>query len=474
MNREKQLVKNTAIITIGKIGTQFVSFFLLPLYTKLLSTEEYGIVDLLNTYITLLVPIVTLQIEQSLFRYLIDYREDENGKKKIITTVILSVIVQCLIYLGIYIIIGRFIQNEYKYFLATNVVACIFSSIMLQISRGLGDNLTYTKGTFISAISIILFNILFIVGFNMGAYGMIISSLISNLLSATYIFIKKKVIKYIDIKTLNLKKLKEMYKYSVPLIPNAISWWVVNASDRTIITTVLGTSANGIYSAANKFSNLFIVFYNIFNITWTEAAAVHINDQDKEEFFSKIINTSFRIFSCIGLLIIAIMPFLFNILINEKFGEAYYQIPILMLSTLFNIVVGLFSVVYVAKKLTKEIAKTSIISAMINIISNMLLIRYIGLYAASISTVIAYFVMAITRYFDIKKYIKIKISKKLILSITIIMILLFITYYYNNIYMNFIMLFVTMIYSIIVNRDLIKIIKPVLQKVKIKFQKGER
>ena len=76
MNREKQLVKNTVIITIGKICTQMISFFLLPLYTSILTTEEYGVVDLLNTLVSLFIPIVTFQIEQAVFRYLINTRND--------------------------------------------------------------------------------------------------------------------------------------------------------------------------------------------------------------------------------------------------------------------------------------------------------------------------------------------------------------------------------------------------------------
>ena len=74
MNREKGLIKNTLIITIGKICTQLITFFLLPLYTSILSTEEYGIVDLLNTLVSLLLPIITFQVEQAVFRKLIDNR----------------------------------------------------------------------------------------------------------------------------------------------------------------------------------------------------------------------------------------------------------------------------------------------------------------------------------------------------------------------------------------------------------------
>lgn len=81
MSRSKELVKNTAILTIGKMCTQFVSFLLLPLYTALLSTEEYGIVDLFTTYIALILPLVCWQLDQGIFRFMIDCREDETKTK---------------------------------------------------------------------------------------------------------------------------------------------------------------------------------------------------------------------------------------------------------------------------------------------------------------------------------------------------------------------------------------------------------
>ena len=111
MSREKTLFKNTLIITIGKVCTQLITFFLLPLYTAILSTEEYGTVDLLNTLVSLLLPIVTFQVEQAVFRNLIDIRENEDAKKKIISTGIFSVILQCIVYIGIFFLISPFFEN---------------------------------------------------------------------------------------------------------------------------------------------------------------------------------------------------------------------------------------------------------------------------------------------------------------------------------------------------------------------------
>ena len=129
MSREKNLAKNTIIITIGKVCTQLITFFLLPLYTGILSTEEYGIVDLLNTLVSLMLPIITFQVEQAVFRELIEVRNNNKEKTKIISTTVITVISQCILYLILFAIISPFINNNYKLFLATNVITYIFITI---------------------------------------------------------------------------------------------------------------------------------------------------------------------------------------------------------------------------------------------------------------------------------------------------------------------------------------------------------
>lgn len=466
MSREKTLVKNTAIITVGKICTQMISFFLLPLYTALLSTEEYGTVDLLNTLVSLMLPIVTFQIEQAVFRRLIDKRDNNDEIKKVISTTIFTVFSQIIIYVLLFFIISPFINNDYKFFLLTNVMACIFSSIMLQISRGLGDNKNYAIGSFITAASTVILNVIFIVGFRFGAYGMLMASLSGNILCGIYIFIVKKIYNYISIKKWDKQLLKTMWRYSLPLIPNAISWWIFNSSDRMIVTYFLGIGQNGILSASYKFSNLYITIYNIFNMTWTESASLHINDKDAGDFLSNTMNVVLRLFTAICFGIIAFMPFVFPIMINEKFSESYYQIPILMLATLFNVMVGLLSVIYIAKKNTKAVAKTSIMAAIINLFVNLSLIKFVGLYAASISTLVSYLAMSIYRYFDVQKYVKIRIDKKFLIVAFIMMPILLISYYINNLCLNIIMVLIVCLYALITN---LKTLNIMLDFVKRKF-----
>ncbi len=464
MSKGKDLAKNTAIVSIGKICTQLITFFLLPVYTAVLSNEEYGVVDLLNTLTSLLLPIATLQIEQGIFRYLLDCRENKEKQTTLITTVSKFILVQSAICILIFLCTSPFIHNEYKYFLMANLLMGILSSISLQICRGLGDNKTYAVGSFITGALTVILNVIFIVAFKWGAYGMLIATAISNLLCAIYVFVKKKVYKYIDIKQNDKKLLKDTIKYSVPLIPNMISWWIVSASDRTIISAVIGVAQNGIYSAANKFSGIFSTLYSVFNLTWTESASININSEDRDEFFSKIFDFIVRFFGSLCLGTIAVMPFVFGILVNEKFAESYYQIPILILGSVFNILVSFLGSVYVAKKLTKEIAKTSIIAAIINIVVNIALINQIGLYAASISTVIAYFAMFIYRWIDVKKYVSIKTNKALIAVLSVSFLVAIITYYLKMKIISIVVLLAVIIIAIYINKDGAKYLTEIVKK----------
>ena len=468
MSKEKTLLKNTAIVTIGKICTQLISFFLLPLYTTFLTAKEYGVVDILNTLISLLIPVLTFQLDQGIFRFLIDNRENEDGQKKLLSTITVFIFRQIAFYLIIFLLISPWIANEYKYFLASNLIASACANILLQVARGLGDNTKYTIGSFLSGTVTIVLNLILIAGLKLGAYGMLYSSLIGNIMCIVYVLTSLKLYKKISFKGYNKTVLKEVLKYSVPLIPNAISWWVVNVSDRIIITYFMNVAVNGIYSVANKFSAVLTTIYGVFNITWTEAVSVNFKSKDRDEFFNRILDVTIRFFGALCLGMIAYMPFVFKILINEAFAEAYMQIPILIIGAMFNILVSFLGTIYVAKKLTKEIAKISLVTAIINIVINVALINFIGLYAASISTLVAWMVMFIYRYIDCKKYVKLKANLKIILPMIGIGIITLISYYLNNSLICLLIAIIVTIYTVAIN---LKNMKFLLSSVKGKFAK---
>ena len=246
-----------------------------------------------------------------------------------------------------------------------------------------------------------------------------------------------------------------MNKYSIPLIPNGVSWWIVNVSDRSIITFIMGSGANGLYAISNKFPTILSSLTGIFNLSWSESTALHIDSPDRDSFFSDIANTVIKLFTALGVGMIACLPFVFPLMINTKYRDAYLYIPPLIIGTMFNVSLCLYNQIYLAKKLSKQVATTTIIGAIVNIIINVLLIRHIGLYAAAVSTAISYAVMALYRHFDLKKYISIKYESGLFIKTFIMFTLAIVSYYYNHIISNIITLIIVCLYAFLLNRSFI-------------------
>ncbi len=436
---------------MGRVCTQLISYFLLPLYTSFLATKEYGLVDLIQTYVTLLVPVITLELEMSVFRFLIDCRGKEKDTKKLMSNNFFVLGVSLLSFSILYIIFTSFVTIPFRWLVLFDIFVCVLSGNFLQVARGFGKTVDYSISCILTGVTTILSNIVLICYFHMGAEGMILSMTLANFICSLYLFFRLKMYQYIQFTQVDKKLIKEMNRYSIPLIPNGISWWIVNASDRSIIALVLGASANGLYAISNKFPTIISSLTGVFNLSWSESAALHINSADRDEFFSDITNTIMKLFTCLGVGMIACMPFIFPFFIHNRYLEAYNYIPFLVLGTVFNVAICLYSQVYLAKKLSKQVASTAILGAIINIVINVIFIRKIGLYAAAISTMISYFVMMVYRHIDLKKYVHIRLEKGFILKTICIFTFSIYLYYQNNIYLNILNLTVVCIYSLWLN-----------------------
>ena len=452
MNKKKQLAKNTIIIFMGRVCTQLISYFLLPLYTSYLSKKQYGVVDLIQSYVTLLVPIITLELEMSIFRYLIDSRGKEKNTRKLISNNFFVLGVSLGIFSLLYLIVSSFINIPYRFLVLFDIIVCVLSGNFLQIARGFGKTVDYSVSCLLTGATTILSNIFFICFMGMRADGMILSMALANGICSLYLFFRLKLYSYIHFSLVDRKLLREMFHYSIPLIPNGVSWWIVNISDRSIITFVLGEGANGLYAISNKFPTIISSLTGVFNLSWSESAALHIDSSDRDEFFSDIFNTVMKLFTAMGVGMIACMPFAFPLFINSEFQEAYYYIPFLVLGAVFNVAICIYSQVYLAKKLSKQVASTAVLGAIINIILNVIFIKKYGLYAAAASTAISYFAMMVYRHIDLKKYVNITVEKGLVLKSIVMFTFAIFLYYQRNLSLQIINLLVACIYAFFLNK----------------------
>ncbi len=463
MNQKKELIKNTIIISIGKFSTQLVSFLLLPLYTSLLTTSEYGEYDFLNTISIFLIPCVTLLMEEGMFRFLIDAKTNKSKGEVFSATFIFSIL-SFLIWSILILIVGTILHYPYTIYLIFYILASLLSSLAGSTARGLSKFKIYSVFCFLSSLSTILLNILFIVGLKMGLESLFISYIIGNCLVSIWLLLKIKVFSYVKISNINKNVAKEMIKYSFPLVPNSISWNAISLTDRLLIINILGSAKNGIYSVGLRFPTIINTCYSYFNLSWKESASKVVNKEDKNDFYNSVYVNLNRFLICVSILIIAFLPFIFNILVKNAYREAYIYIPLMIISVYFSNLSNFCSGIFSAYKDTKILAKTTIVATIINFVVGLFLIRYIGLYASILATLVAYVVIFIYRNNKLKKYIILKKDNYSLYHIIVLSIVT-VCYYLQNLYICIISLIIAITYSYFVNKQLFE---PILKKLKRK------
>ena len=408
MNQKKQLMKNTIIIAIGKLSTQIISYLLLPLYTSQLYPSEYGNYDFVCTLSIFLCPIITLLMEESMFRYLID-ADSKVQRKKIITQTIIYTFFGTVIFTILAALVMGF-GTDYTPMYITAIITFVISNILIglsnALSRGLGKIKLYSISNFILGISTIILNVVFILALKAGAEGLLWANTIANSFTAVVILGILKLPKYIG--KIDRPLMKDMIKYSIPLVPNSISWSIINMSDRIILTQLVSSAANGIYAMANKFPNIINVLYGYFYTAWKESAAKIVKEENKNQYYNSIYHDAKRFLYAVTICLIAVMPFAFPIFIDSSYNEAYIYIPIIMIATYYSNLSSFYGGIFSAYKDTKIMGTTTLAAAIINLVIDLILVNTFEIYAACFSTLIANLIVYFYRKNKLKKYIKLK------------------------------------------------------------------
>ena len=410
-------------------------------------------------------PFVTLELSTGVFRYLID--KGESDYNKVISSAffieIINIIAFCII---VNLINSFFIPIKYCGLFIFYFSSLAFLTLNQNITRGLGHNGLYSVMSFmITAISLVT-NLLLILVFGKKGDSILFSAGLASLITSLFCVYKQSLWKYVDKNSFSIDILKEILIYCIPLIPNAISWWVANTSDRLLIRAFLGAEYNGIYAAANKVPAIYITIYSVYNIAWIEALARGVNDPDQISFINDVFKKSIRLFGCVSVGIICCMSIFFRLLIGADYSAAYWHIYILLIAIFFNSLCSLLGGIFTSVKRSDIIGKTTIVGALSNIIVHLLLIRYIGLYAASISTMFSYILIMALRNKNANDLISIKWPKKYLFQLLIALIIVTIGFYLKNIMLNIGILIALTIWSVSINKEIIVLVAtPLMNRV---------
>lgn len=431
-NKVSYLFKNVILFSLSGFVPKIISFLLVPIYTYYLSTYDYGISDLINTTASLLIPIFSLDIQDAVLRYSMDKRY----KTEDVFSVAFNVNIKGLFIVIILTSILHFLNifNIPNYFYFFLVITYFFNALYNSINlfcRGIDKVKNIVVASIINSLITLLGNIVLLIVFDLGVYGFLIANIFGTICSILYLFVKVKLHKYIHLNT-DKKLLKEMIKYSFPLIFSVIAWWINTASDRYILTWIAGASVSGIYAIAYKIPTLLSVFQNIFSQAWSISAIKEFDKDDTDGFVGNMF-TIMNFLMCIMCSVIMIFNIVISkILYSGDFQVAWKFVPPLLLSVVFNAMALFIGSIFTAVKDTKLLSLSTILGAVVNTILNFILITFYGAYGAALATLVGYLVVLLVRMKSVKKYINLKTNMLIHISSYGLLLLQIVLAYFGN------------------------------------------
>lgn len=454
--KNEKLIKGTLIYAIGSFGSKILSFLIVPLYTYYILPSDLGEYDLLMTTVALISPLITFKISDATYRWIINKKENEfryisaTYKVLIRNSVIISIII---------LILNYFIPIwNVKYFLLILIGDRILECLQ-KILRGLNNQKLFAFSGILHSVIFLSINFVKIYILKQGVDSILMSNVISLYLTIIFILIIEERLRIVNIFADYKKEEKEMLKYSAPLVPSALSWWMMSASDRYVIRFFLGSVANGIYSVSYKFPSILQIMFQMFNNSWTDMALSELKSgKETRSYVKNIFEELYKFAFSACLVLIPLTKLVMNVILSESYKIASVYVGFLYLGTVFQGFSSFASVGYLINKNTKGAAKTSVYGALINLFVNIILIKFIGLFAAAFSTFVGFFIMWLTRMHDVRNVFPIEINIKKFLPFLLMSICMSVVIIYTNSFFDVLLIMVSIILFVLSNKKMIKII----------------
>lgn len=396
-NKYKYLLKNTSLLTISNFSSKILVFFLVPFYTNILSTAEYGTYDLIQTTISLLIPILSANIAEAVMRYLMDDKVNQNDvvyiglKYELIAIVIAGVLILGNYWFGLWSTL-----KEYSFLTFILFSFSILHQYSIQYAKGIERIREMAIAGIFGTVVKVLANILFLVVFKWKLNGFFTAYILGEAVPTFYIFISTKYQKYLNHKN-NCQLEKVMVGYSTPLIFNSLGWWVNSVSDRYVVTLLCGVAVNGIYSISYKIPMILSTVQQIFIQAWQISAIKEYSTDGAKRFYGEALRT-LNFVMCIGCMgLIILSKVIARFLYANDFYLAWQFVPFLLLSSVIDAASGILGPVLIAKRDSKSMGFSALVGAVINIVLNFLLVYFIGAQGAAIATAVSSFVIYIAR-----------------------------------------------------------------------------
>jgi len=413
----KSLIKNIGYLTISNFASKILVFLLVPLYTNVLSTEEYGSYDAIATTVSLLAPFVIANISDGVMRFLLDKKQDKNEIMSIgLKYTSIGIIIMALLALSNRVFHYAGFLNGYEFLAFLYAAFYILNSHFAQCAKGLNQVSVMAKAGVVSTATMILFNVLFLLVFHLGITGFFLAHILGLAIPTLYYCAKIEPWKYSPFSRIDKQTKKLILAYSIPLIFNTIGWTINSSLDKYCVIYFYGVAASGILAVSYKIPTILSVIYSMFTQAWQISAVTEYDNNDREKFYSDtyLFVNALGCLCCGGLILInkPLSRFLFA----KDFYQAWQYVPFLLVSVLFNQTAGFVGPLLSAKKESNAMAKAAVAGSIVNLVFNIVLIKIMGVQGAAIATAISSFVIYLVRWWYARELLERRIYSKLYLS----------------------------------------------------------
>lgn len=463
--KSKKLLNNTVLFLIGNIGSKFIQFILVPLYTYTLTTSQYGETEIVFTTINLLTPIFSLSISDGFLRFGLDKNNDKDEVTKITFNIICFGTILSIFCISIFKINEILSKWIILFIILLNLR--IYRDILAIRLKIIDNNKLFTIDSILYTFILCIFSVIFLVYLELGIKGYFLAYIVANIISIFFICIYSKFKFKILFKKINKELMVRMVLYSLPMMVNGIAWWITNAIDRYMIQYYMTDSDVGIYSVAAKLPSLLTTFTGIFSQAWIISSVTEYDNDNDKGFYSNVFRKYYGILflGCI-LMILFIKPFMY-IYVSKEYYISWIYAPILIVSAVSSGIAAFTVGIYSASMKNINITITTIIGAVLNIVLNIILIPKNGIIGAAIATYISWTIIAVIRLIDISYFFEFKVEYKrlcIYFSLSLLQIIILLT---QNFFISTINSIIILIIIIIMERKmLINILRKIFDTIR--------
>ena len=402
MKKQESLLSSTVILGVAAVLSKATVFFLMPFYTAYLTPADFGNADVLVGTALLLLPFVSLNVPEALFRFLAG---DRCCKKEFFSAgVFLLVIGASLFFLLISQTVYSSLLFAYRWYLFFYVLASVSRSLLAHVLRAEGNYIFYAGQQVLCTLLTVLLQIFLLAVLQKGVGGYLLGVILADATVFFCLLFLLRPWRYFSAVQIKRGTVKKILRYSLPLMPTAVLWWVTAISDRYILLHYHGAEITGLYAAASRIPTVLTFLIGVFLEAW-QYAAISTKEEARALRYGRIYSMLLpvAIIGAAGVLSVA-YPLVLLIYAPEYAGAVVF-VPFLTLASLFAALSSFLGSIYVVRLKSLASLFTALCGALLNVAFNFLLIPRFGGLGAAFATLVAYFTVFLVRTLHSKRYL---------------------------------------------------------------------